>query len=92
MIVLLVVVFGAVSGIISFSIKGSGYSLWWDVILGIAGSIIASCIMTAAYELNQFGKADVIGLNWYSVTVGIIGALIMIYGIQLYKRAMVIEH
>jgi uncharacterized membrane protein YeaQ/YmgE (transglycosylase-associated protein family) len=91
MIVGLVIVFGAVAGLIAFAINGSGYGLWWDVILGIAGSIISSVIMTAAYLMNHFGKADTIGFNWYSMTVGAIGALALIYGGWLYKRANAIE-
>jgi uncharacterized membrane protein YeaQ/YmgE (transglycosylase-associated protein family) len=87
MIVLLVIVFGAVVGIVSFAIYGSGYGLWWDVILGIAGSVISSSIMTGAYLMNHFGRADDIGFNWYSMTIGAIGALVMIYGSWLYKRA-----
>jgi uncharacterized membrane protein YeaQ/YmgE (transglycosylase-associated protein family) len=87
MIVGLVVIFGAVVGLICYSIKGSGFGLWWDVILGIAGSIISSFVMTAAYLLNNVGKADVIGLNWYSVTIGTIGAVTVIYGAWLYNRA-----
>lgn len=87
MIIGLVVVFGAVVGLICFSIKGSGFGLWWDMILGIAGSIMASFVMTAAYLVNNFGKANVIGLNWYSMTIGAVGALAMIYGVWLYNRA-----
>ena len=87
MIIGLVLIFGAVVGIIAFSTKGAGYGLWWDIILGVAGSIISSCVMTAAYVLNQFGMADNIGFNWYSMTVGVIGALTMIYGTLLYNVA-----
>ena len=87
MIVGLVVIFGAVVGLICFGIKGSGFGMWWDIMLGIAGSIIGSFIMTAAYVFNQFGKADNIGLNWYSMAVGIVGALVVIYGAWFYNRA-----
>jgi hypothetical protein len=85
MIIGFVVIFGAVVGLASFNAFGSGYGLGWDVILGIAGSIISSFIMTAAYILNGIGKADVIGLNWYSMVVGGVGALALIYGVRLYK-------
>lgn len=91
MIIGLVLVFGAVVGLAAYFIYGSGYGLWWDVILGIVGSIIASCIMTAAYVLNHFGRADVIGFNWYSMVVGSGGALVMIYGTWLYKPVVAVE-
>jgi hypothetical protein len=64
--------------------------MWWDVILGTAGSIISSCIMTGAYLTNGFGEADVIGFNWYSITVGVVGSLMLICGVKLYKRANII--
>ena len=82
----LVIIFGAIVGLICFGIKGSGFGLRWDIMFGIAGSIIASFIMTAAFVLNRFGKADDIGINWYSMTVGTIGALVIIYGAWLYHR------
>lgn len=87
MIVGLVIIFGAIVGIICFSIKGAGYGLWWDIILGIAGSVISSCVMTGAYLMNHFGRADTIGLNWYSMTVGTVGAIMTIYLAWMYKRA-----
>jgi uncharacterized membrane protein YeaQ/YmgE (transglycosylase-associated protein family) len=90
MIILLVLVFGAVVGFIAFAVKGSGYGLWWDIMLGIVGSIIASFVMTTAYILNRFGRADVIGFNWYSMVIGTIGALTVIYGAWLYNRANLI--
>lgn len=83
----LVIIFGAMVGFIASKVRGSGFGLWWDVYLGIAGSIIASFIMTAAYLLNNIGKADVIGLNWYSMSIGTIGAVTVIYGAWLYNRA-----
>jgi uncharacterized membrane protein YeaQ/YmgE (transglycosylase-associated protein family) len=87
MIILLVIVFGTVGGIASFAIKGSGYGLRSDIILGIFGSAIASSIMAAAYELNHFGRPDAFGLSWYSLTVGTIGAVTAIYLTWMYKRA-----
>lgn len=87
MIVGLVILFGAVVGFICFSIKDSGFGMWWDIILGIAGSIISSVLMTASYMLNGFGRADTVGFNWYSLSVGVIGALVMIYGAWVYKRS-----
>lgn len=87
MIISLVVIFGAVAGFACYLTYGSGYGLWWDIILGIAGSIISSFVMVSAYLVSGFGRSDVIGFNWYSIMVEIVGALIMIYGVLLYKRA-----
>lgn len=84
---LFVIIFGAVVGFAAFFIKGSGYGLLWDISLGVAGSIIASCVMAAGFLFNHFGRADVAEFSWYGITIGTVGALIMIYSVWLYKRA-----
>ena len=86
MTVTLVILFGAVVGLICHSIKGSGYSLWWDIMLGIAGYTMSSVAVTFFYLLYHFGRIDVIGINWYSLTIGSIGALTLIYGTLIYNR------
>ncbi|GEM_PF-1629489 len=82
----LVIIFGAIIGFACYSIYGSGFGLWWDIALGIAGSTIASAVISTLYMLNNFGRPDVIGLNWYSMTVGAIGALLVIYAGLLLKK------
>jgi uncharacterized membrane protein YeaQ/YmgE (transglycosylase-associated protein family) len=88
MIFLLIIVFGAVAGSISFSINGSGYGLWWDVILGIVGAVIGCSVMAGAYIMNHFGRPDAIGFNWYSLTVATIGAIMAIYLTSMYKEQL----
>ncbi len=58
MIVGLVLIFGAVVGLVCFTIYGSGYGLWWDMLLGIGGYVISSCVITGAYLMNNFGRND----------------------------------
>src|SRR5436305_861059 len=89
MIVGLVVVFGAVVGLACYYIEGSGYGLGWDISLGVAGSILASCLMTVLYLLGYFAKADTIGLNWYSLAVGSVGACASVYVGLLFKKISV---
>lgn len=86
MIVLLLVFFGAIVGLICFAIYGSGYGIWWDVVLGISGSIIGSSIMTAGYFMYHFGRADVLGFNWYSLSIGMVGAVAVVYVGMLFKK------
>ena len=86
MIIGLVIVFGAVVGLICFYIKGSGLGLVWDIMFGIAGYVITSSIMTGAYVINSLGKENIIGFNWYSMGIGISGSVIMILGAWLYNR------
>jgi uncharacterized membrane protein YeaQ/YmgE (transglycosylase-associated protein family) len=86
MVVGLVVIFGAVIGLMCFSVRGSGYGLGWDMGLGISGSIMASFVMTAAYVFNLFTKAGAMGLNWYSLAVTVGGACMLVYGALLFKK------
>ena len=79
MVIGLVIIFGGVVGLACFAIKGSGYGLWWDISLGASGSVFGSVIMTTTYLVSYSNKADIIGLNWYSMTIGAIGALMAIY-------------
>jgi len=87
MSILLVIIFGAVVGLLAYNLKGSGFGLVWDMLLGITGYIITTFVMTGAYLMNGFGRANIIGLNWYSMCVGVTGSLMMIYGVWLYNRA-----
>lgn len=90
MVIGLIIIFGSAVGIVCFTAnKGSGYGLWWDVILGVSGSIISSFIVTVAYLFNYFGKADAIGFNWYSISVEVGGALTAIYlGLAVKNRVL----
>lgn len=87
MIIGIVIILGAVVGYASYKVYGSGYGLWGDVSLGVAGYIIASTLMTTAYVWNAFNKEDVIGLNWYSMVIGVAGALSVIYGGLIFRRS-----
>jgi uncharacterized membrane protein YeaQ/YmgE (transglycosylase-associated protein family) len=87
MIIGIVLILGAVVGYACYKIYGSGYGLWTDISLGVAGYIIASAIMTTAYVWNGFNKEDVIGLNWYSMVIGVAGALAVIYGGLIYRKS-----
>lgn len=86
MIIGLVVILGAVVGLISYAFYGSGYGLWWDILLGTAGSVMASSVMVAAYVLNLSVRADDIGFTWYNVAIEVAGACALIYGGLLFKK------
>jgi uncharacterized membrane protein YeaQ/YmgE (transglycosylase-associated protein family) len=87
MIIGLTVIFGAVVGMTCFFVKGSGYGMRRDVVLGIVGYVLSNSVISASYLMNGFGRPNVIGLNWYSLSIGTAGAVAMVYGMALYKQA-----
>ncbi len=85
MIIGLVIVFGLLVGFISYKIYGSGYGLWSDMALGVAGSVLGSFVLSFCYTLNYFNQ-DTVGFNWYSLGVGMLGATATIYGGLLFRN------
>jgi uncharacterized membrane protein YeaQ/YmgE (transglycosylase-associated protein family) len=80
--ILFLIIFGALVGFIASHLMGQGSGLMWDIILGIVGSVVGGFIM------NAFGHSGITGFNLYSIVVGVVGAVIVIYiGRMLHKSA-----
>jgi uncharacterized membrane protein YeaQ/YmgE (transglycosylase-associated protein family) len=71
--ILYLLLFGAIVGVIASYLMGSGGGLLWDIILGIVGSLVGGFIM------GLFGHSGVTGFNLYSVIVGVLGAVLVIW-------------
>jgi uncharacterized membrane protein YeaQ/YmgE (transglycosylase-associated protein family) len=91
MTVEIVIICGAVVGFTASKLQGSGFGLWWDIYLGIAGATAASLIMIYAYFMNFFATRDVVGMNLFSIVVDIAGAMMLIYAAQFYHRISLIK-
>jgi uncharacterized membrane protein YeaQ/YmgE (transglycosylase-associated protein family) len=87
-----IIIYGAAVGFIASKVRGSGFGLWWDVYLGVAGSAFASCLMISGYFLNVFANREIAGMNLYSIMVGVTGALALIYAARLYHGAIHFGH
>jgi uncharacterized membrane protein YeaQ/YmgE (transglycosylase-associated protein family) len=76
----IMIVVGAVVGwLASLIVKGSGSGFWWDVLIGIGGSILAGYLLPA------------IGVNFGSGVIGalvpaVIGAIILLLIVRLIRR------
>ena len=86
MIISLIIIFGTAVGFIAYYILDSKFSLWQNVCLGVAGSTFTSVIMTLGNMIGFISKRDVIGMNLYSISIEIIGAIIFIYGGWFYRK------
>lgn len=83
----IVIIIGAMVGFMASKVRGSGFGLWWDVYLGVAGSTLASSIMIYGYFMNILPKQNVIGMNLYSIAIDITGAVVLIYIAWFYNKA-----
>ncbi len=79
--ILLWIIFGAISGWIASLLAGEGARVegWMNVGLGILGALIGGFIFTA------LGGRGVTGFNLYSFLVAIVGAVILLLFIRLFR-------
>lgn len=73
--ILLLLMFGAIVGWLASMLMGTSgrQGLIGDIILGVIGSIVGGWVM------SLFGASGVTGFDLYSIIVGIVGAIIVIY-------------
>ena len=77
--IILFLLFGAVAGwLASKLVKGGGYGLIVNIIVGILGSFIGGWLMSLAH----IQKA---GLLW-ELIVAVIGACVLLFVVSLFKR------
>jgi uncharacterized membrane protein YeaQ/YmgE (transglycosylase-associated protein family) len=78
------IVLGLIAGFIASKIvnhRGEGMIL--DIVLGIVGAV------AGGWLFNRFGMVGVTGLNFYSILVSVIGAIVLlvIYHALIRRRA-----
>lgn len=78
--ILLWVVLGAIAGWIAEKFMKSSHGLVENIIYGIIGAFIGG------FVFNMFGQPGVTGLDFYSVLVAVIGAMIVIYLGRLIRK------
>jgi uncharacterized membrane protein YeaQ/YmgE (transglycosylase-associated protein family) len=78
--IILWIVFGAIAGWIAAAITRTEQGAVGDVIVGIVGAIIGGWIMQA------IGASDVNGFNFYSLLVAILGAVVLLAIVNLFRR------
>ncbi len=77
--IILYLLFGAVAGWLAGQImRGGGFGLIWNIIIGIIGGFIGGWLMS----LLNIQKA---GLLW-ELIVAVIGAIVLLFVISLFKK------
>lgn len=76
------IIVGALSGWIASIITGNNRSMGLiaNIIVGIIGAYIGGWI------LNYFGIAGITGFNLWSIIVSILGAIILLFIINIFKK------
>ena len=75
------IIVGAIAGwIAGLIMKGTGSGLLMNIIIGIVGAFIGGLIM------NMIGNVGVTGFNLWSLLVAIIGAVILLAIVGLFRR------
>lgn len=76
------IILGALAGWAASIIMGRGgqMNLWKNIVIGMVGSIIGGFIATL------FGGSGVTGLNFQSFLVALVGAIVLIWGIDAMQK------
>ncbi len=76
------IIIGAIAGwLASLVVRGGGYGLVGDIIVGIVGAIIGGFVM------SMLGGSGVTGFNLYSLIVAFVGAVILLFILRLVSGA-----
>jgi uncharacterized membrane protein YeaQ/YmgE (transglycosylase-associated protein family) len=68
------IIIGAIAGwLASIVVRGGGYGLVGDIVVGIVGAIIGGFLM------SMLGGSGVTGFNLYSIFVAFLGAVILLF-------------
>ncbi len=70
--IILWIVFGALVGWVASLVMRTNQNLLWDIIVGIAGSVLGGVVM------GLIGKSGVQGFSFYSFLVALFGSCILI--------------
>ena len=75
------IIVGGIAGwIAGLIMKGSGSGVLMNIIIGIIGACIGGLIM------NLLGKVGVTGFNLWSLLVAVLGAVILLAIVGLFRR------
>jgi uncharacterized membrane protein YeaQ/YmgE (transglycosylase-associated protein family) len=72
------VIIGGIAGwLASIVVRGGGFGLVGDIIVGVVGALIGGFLM------SMLGGAGVTGFNLYSIFVAFIGAVVLLFIVRL---------
>jgi uncharacterized membrane protein YeaQ/YmgE (transglycosylase-associated protein family) len=76
------IVVGLIAGFLaSVIVRGSGYGVIWDIIVGILGALIGGWISATWLHIGS-----VTGINITSILIALLGAVILLLVLRLFRR------
>ena len=77
------IILGLLAGFIgSKLVNKQGEGMFLDIILGVVGAVVGGWLF------NKFGAVGVTGLNFYSLLVAVIGAVVVLLIYHALRRAV----
>jgi Transglycosylase associated protein. len=78
------IIVGLIAGwLAGLVVRGSGFGVIWDIVLGIVGAIVGGFIAGALFNIPN----PVSGFNLTTIVVSIIGAVIVVWISRLFTRS-----
>ena len=75
------IVLGAIAGWVASLIMGTREGLLLDIVIGIVGAFVGG------FLFNLFGSVGVTGFNVWSLVVSVIGAIVLLWLVRLFRHA-----
>jgi uncharacterized membrane protein YeaQ/YmgE (transglycosylase-associated protein family) len=72
------IVVGLIAGLLAGFVMKGGYGLIGDLILGVVGAVLGGWLAT-----KFFGLAGVNGINFQSIIIAFVGAVIIMFAVRL---------
>jgi uncharacterized membrane protein YeaQ/YmgE (transglycosylase-associated protein family) len=76
------IVVGAIAGWLSgLVVKGSGFGLLGDIIVGVLGGLLGGWLAGVLFHISN----TLTGINWESILVAFVGAVLLILIVRLFR-------
>jgi len=77
------IVVGLIAGFLAgVVVRGGGFGILWDIIIGILGGLLGGWLATSVLHVS----GGVTGINWPSILVAFIGAVVLLLILRLISR------
>ncbi len=77
------IVVGLIAGFLAgWVVKGKGFGFFWNIIIGILGGLLGGWVGQRLLNIN----ASVTGINWTSILVAFLGAVLLLLIVNLIRR------
>lgn len=77
------IIVGLIAGFLAgVVVRGGGFGVIWDIIIGILGGLLGGWLATSVFHVG----GGVTGLNWPSILIAFIGAVVLLLLLRLIRR------